>query len=112
MGLKSRFIIFCFCILFISCDHSGVNSITSPNGNLILMTSVNTDKTDLTKYLCVKFQITDTSGKVLYVEQTGASDRMGWEMKWDGDTRIVLKSSDIGTYTWEQQPDGSWHAVP
>ena len=66
---------------------------------------------DMTKYLCVKFEIRDSSGAVLHQEQTGASTRMRWRMYWDGNRRVVLESSDIGTYAWEQQPDGKWKSV-
>ncbi len=85
--------------------------IKSPDGKLVLVTSVNTSKADMTKYLCVKFEIRDSSGAVLYQEQTGASTRMKWRMYWDGNRRVVLESFDIGTYAWEQQPDGKWRSV-
>jgi len=83
----------------------------SPDGQLVLVTSINTSQADMTKYLCVKFEIRDSSGTVLYQEQTGASTRMKWRMYWDGNRRVVLESSDIGTYAWEQQPDGKWKSV-
>ena len=85
--------------------------IQSPDGRLTLVTSINASKDDMTKYLCVKFEIRDSSGAVLHREQTGASARMKWRMYWDGNRRVVLESSDIGTYAWEQQPDGKWKSV-
>ena len=85
--------------------------IQSPDGQLVLVTSINTSKDDMTKYLCVRFEIRDSSGVVLHQEQTGASTRMRWRMYWDGNRRVVLESSDIGTYAWEQQPDGKWKSV-
>ena len=91
---------------------SDINSIPSPDGNLTLITSINRSKEDPTKYLCVKFQIVDSTGKMLYEEQTGASDRMRWSMRWEDNQRVVLDSSDIGTIVWEQQADESWHKVP
>ncbi len=91
---------------------SDSNAIPSPNGNLTLITSINRSKEDLTKFLCVKFQIIDSTGRVLYEEQTGASDRMRWNMRWEDNQHVVLDSSDIGTIIWEQQADGSWRKVP
>lgn len=91
---------------------SSTHSIPSPDGSLTLITSMNQNKEDLTKYLCVKFQIVDATGKVWYEEQTGASDRMQWEMYWDENDRVVLESSDIGTLAWEQQADGTWRPIP
>jgi hypothetical protein len=96
----------------IGCVSRQANSIPSPDGHLILVTAINHDKTDLRTYLCVKFQITDNAGHVLYEEQTYASNRMKWDIKWDGNERIVLDSSDIGTYTWELTNDGRWQKTP
>ncbi len=99
--------------LLLGCTETASNnSIPSPDGSLTLVTSINRSKDDLTKYLCVRFQIVDSAGKVIYEEQTGASDRMRWSMQWDGNDRIVLDSSDIGTLVWERQADGIWHKVP
>ncbi len=91
---------------------SDSNSIPSPDGRFVLVTTINRDKTDPTAYLCVKLKILDDSGNVLYEEQTRASDRMRWTVKWDGNERVVLESSDIGTYVWELGRDGQWRAVP
>jgi len=87
------------------------SSIPSPDGRFVLVTTINRDKTDPTVYLCVKLKILDDSGNVLYEEQTRASDRMRWTAKWDGNERVVLESSDIGTYVWELGRDGQWRAV-
>ena|GEM_PF-3612348 len=57
---------------------------------------VNTDRTDPTIYLYVGFQILDDSGHILDEEQTHASARMRWTMRWDGNGRVVLGSSGIG----------------
>ncbi len=94
------------------CAPTPSKSIPSPDGRLALVTSVNRSKADVTTYLCVRFQIVDSTGKVLYEEQTHASDRMRWKMSWEGSDRVVLDSSDIGTLAWERQADGSWHAAP
>ncbi len=94
------------------CTPAQTNSIPSPDGRLVLVTTVNTDRTDPTVYLCVKFQILDDSGHILYEEQTRASARMRWTMRWDGNARVVLESSDIGTHVWERGSDGRWQKVP
>jgi len=98
--------------LVFGCTTSHSTSIPSPDGSLTLVTSINQDRADRTAYLCVKFQIFDKAGQVVYEEQTHASDRMIWTMKWEGDQRLVLESSDIGTYAWEQGTGGMWQAVP
>lgn len=91
---------------------SSSSSIPSPDGSLILVTSVNQSKDDPITYLCVKFQIVDSAGNLLYEEQTRASDRMRWSMHWEDNQHIVLDSSDIGTRVWEQQANGSWQKMP
>jgi len=76
------------------------------------VTTIGADKTDPPAYLCVKFEIQDSAGQLLYAEQTRASARMRWSVGWDGNERVVLESSDIGTYAWERGSDGQWHRVP
>lgn len=98
--------------LLLGCTERRSHSVSSPDGTLTLITSINNSQEDPTKYLCVKFQIVDSTGRVLYEEQTGASNRMRWRIQWDGNTRVVLDSSDIGTVAWEQQVNGSWHEAP
>ncbi len=98
--------------LLAGCTSTQTNYIPSPDGRLVLVTMVNTDRTDPTIYLCVRFQILDDSGHILYEEQTRASARMRWTMRWDGNERVVLESSDIGTYVWERGSDGRWQKVP
>ncbi len=100
-----------FCCL-LGCTGTRSSSIPSPDGKLTLITSINRSKDNPTKYLCVKFQIIDSTGKVLYEEQTGASDRMRWSIYWKDTQHVVLDSADIGTMIWEQQANGSWHRTP
>lgn len=94
------------------CTPTRSEAIPSPDGRLFLIPAINTDKTDPRVYLCVKFEIRDSAGRLLYTEQTRASARMRWSMRWDGNERVVLESSDIGTYAWERGHDGQWHKVP
>lgn len=84
----------------------------SPDGKLNLVPTINQSQNDPTKYLCVHFAIMDAKGKVLHQEQTSASSRMKWSLNWQGNDKIVLKSADIGTYTWQRQPDGKWKRTP
>ena len=98
--------------LLVGCSAAQPNATPSPDGRFVLLTTINADKTDPTVYLCVKFQIMDEAGHLLYEEQTRASDRMRWTMKWAGNERVVLESSDIGTYTWERGSNGLWQKVP
>jgi hypothetical protein len=80
----------------------------SPDGSLILAASIERSRAAGSKYLCVILEIRDRAGKVLFRENTGASDVMKWNLHWESNTRIKLDSSDIGTYYWNRQPDGSW----
>jgi len=82
--------------------------IHSPDEQFVLVIDLNQSKSDLTKYLCLKFTIQDADENVLFQEQTGASTTMRWKMAWDEDSRVWLYSSDIGTYYWEQQAEGIW----
>lgn len=102
----------CIMVGVAGCRRSGSTStsapIASPDGKYSLVTSVNQSKTDPTKYLCVILEIHDAQGILVGKVQTGASDRMRWNVAWDSKNRIWLKSADIGTHYCELQADGQW----
>lgn len=75
--------------------------IKSPDGSLTLTPSVNTSNSDPTKYLCVAFDIFDSSGSRVHHVESSASDRMKWAIGWFDDRTIVLYSSDVGTRAWK-----------
>lgn len=83
----------------------------SPDGSKVLVTSVNNSRADMTRYLTIEFEIRDAASQtVLFSEQTGASSRLAWDIRWLSDTEIQLDSSDIGTYCWQEQA-GAWASV-
>lgn len=82
--------------------------IPSPDSRLTIVPTINQSQSDPTKYLCVRFAIVDGKGKILHQEQTAASTRMKWSLKWQSNDKIVLKSADIGTFVWQRQASGEW----
>ena len=82
-------------------------SLPSPDGKLTLVAAPQQSTNSRVLHLVV-FEIRDQTGKVLHREDTRASDAMRWSMAWVSNERIELKSSDIGTYYWSRQPDGTW----
>ena len=80
----------------------------SPDGALTLVTEVVRNRSDPSADLCVVFEIRDGAGKALHRENTRASALSHWTMRWVSAERISLVSSDIGTYYWSRQSDGSW----
>jgi hypothetical protein len=85
--------------------------IASPDGNFVLVATVNRSKADPGRYLCVAFDVTDARGVLLDHHQTGASHVMRWNIGWLGNDTIRLESSDVGTYLWERREDGHWHVT-
>jgi hypothetical protein len=85
--------------------------IPSPDGSMTLHTRIEQSRKDPIASLCVVFEIRDSSGRILHTENTGASNAISWNMAWVADARIRLESSDIGTYEWKRQADGSWVKV-
>lgn len=101
------------CLMPIFCSSpTDCAPIKSPNGSLTLIPSVNQSKNDLTKYHCVAFDITDSTGARLHHVQSGASDRMKWAIGWFNDSTVILYSSDIGTRAWKLNDDKSSDEVP
>ena len=88
----------------IGCEHRKypIEIITSPSGKYQIKTTINTDESDRTKYLCVKLHLLDTQSKELSQLQSSASHTMKWVIGWmEKNDIIVLDSSDIGTYAYE-----------
>jgi hypothetical protein len=90
------------------CAPKGQPPLTSPDGSLTLVTSIENSHADPAAYLCVVFEIRDARGNILHRENTHASDMSRWRMRWASNRQIVLESSDIGTHRWSRQPDGTW----
>src|SRR5262245_12326132 len=86
--------------------------LSSPDGSKVLVTSVNNSQADPTRYLTLNIEIRDAAtDTLLFAEQTGASSRLAWNVRWLSNTEIQLDSSDIGSYCWEEQSAGSWASV-
>ncbi len=73
--------------------------------------TVNTEKTDPAKYLCVRLRVLAADGQVLQEIQTAASVLMKWAMGWHGSDTIVLYSSDVGPSAWKETGAGTWEPV-
>jgi len=89
-------------------ERRGRPPIPSPDGSMTLLTRIEQGRDDPGSYLCVIFEICDSSGRVVHTENTRASDTMRWNLSWVSNDRIRLRSSDIGTYHWRRKADGSW----
>jgi hypothetical protein len=80
----------------------------SPDGTRVIIPTLNFDKEDQDKYLLVHLKIQNTeSEEILFQVQTRASDRMRWSVDWIDNNTVILDSSDIGTYCWEEN-NNSW----
>ena len=81
---------------------------SSPDGTMILLTNVNRNRSNPTKYLCVIIEIQDGVGNTLHREVTPASSTQRWSIQWINNDKIHLDSSDIGQYRIERLTDGTW----
>lgn len=87
--------------------------INSPQNDRSLVISVNTSRDDPTRYLTLVFEVHDkASGELLHRQQTLASSRMAWSMRWLDSHTVQLDSSDVGTYCWQEQPEATWLETP
>ena len=91
---------------------AALTPLSSPNGSLALTPSVNHSQNDPTKYLCVAFAITDSTGTRVHYVQSGASDTSKWAIGWYDEATVVLYSSDIGTYAWKLNEDQTISEIP
>lgn len=80
----------------------------SPSGEYFFETSINRNRSDLRRYLCVVVTIYDRTGKEVEEIQTGASSNMRWDIGWGDNDSILLDSGDIGKYKWEKVSSSRW----
>lgn len=116
--LRISFLFICFCavglVIYVNFFASPrlPQSIYSPDNSKIIVPTINNSKSDMTKYLCVKITAVDAqTSQVLFEEQTGASDRMNWSIQWLTNHLILLKSSDIGSYCWQEDKNNVWQST-
>ena len=100
-------LVWIFASLTLGC-HRVPPPLPSPDGSMLLVTSVEKSRNDPGAYLCVVFEIRSTNGVTLHRENTRASVTMRWSVSWESNSNLVLKSSDIGDYRWWRQSDGTW----
>ncbi len=62
-----------------------------------LVTSLEQSRADPGAYLCVVFEVRDRSGRIVYTENTRASDQAAWQMNWVSPSKLCLRSSEIGS---------------
>ena len=75
---------------------------------MVLLTEVNRDKSDPTRYLCVVVEIQNGAGTTLHREITPASAVQRWDIQWMSDGEVLLDSSDVGRYRIRKRDDGTW----
>ena len=98
-------------VLFIcGCGQSPSTSVSipSPDGSLLLKSSVNQNTSDPAGYLRVIVEIKDLYGNIVFRETTPASDTMRWSLKWISNHEILLDSSDTGRYIIRRVENKQW----
>lgn len=103
----------CFSLSGSTRSREQLEMIDSPQKDRTLIITVNTSRDDPTKYLTLVFEIRDQATQtVLHRQQTSASSRMAWSMRWLDNSLVHLSSSDVGAYCWQEQDDGMWMESP
>ena len=97
-------------LYFIGCGQSPSTSVSipSPDGSLLLKSSVNQNTADPSGYLRVVVEIKDLYGNSVFRETTPASDTMRWSLKWVNNNEIFLDSADIGRYVIRRVDSKQW----
>ena len=96
--------------IFVACGQSPSTSVSipSPDGSLLLKSSVNQNTADPASYLRVVVEIKDLYGNSVFRETTPASDTMRWSLKWVNNNVIFLDSADIGRYVIRRVDNKQW----
>ena len=107
---KAGGLIILMILYFIGCGQSPSTSLSipSPDGRLLLKSSVNQETADPASYLRVVVEIKDLYGNSVFRETTPASDTMRWSLKWVSNNEILLDSADIGRYIIRRVDSKQW----
>jgi len=100
------------CVL-VGCRKKASNTpVVSPSGQYRVAATINRDKADQTKYLCLKLHLGEPGGKGVQSLQTGVSATMKWSLGWmpEGDV-VVLYSSDVGTQAYKVGGEGDLREI-
>ena len=97
-------------LLIFGCGQSPSTSVSipSPDGSLLLKSSVNQNTSDPAGYLRVVVEIKDLYGNIVFRETTPASDTRRWSLKWISNHEILLDSSDTGRYIIRRVENKQW----
>ena len=100
------------CVL-VGCRKKASNApVISPSGQYHVGATVNRDKAEKTKYLCLKLHLINPAGKEVPSLQTGVSATMKWALGWMPEEDIVvLYSSDVGTLAYKIGAEGDWRKI-
>ena len=97
-------------LFFPGCGQSPSTSVSipSPDGSLLLKSSVNQNTSDPAAYLRVVVEIKDLYGNRVFHETTPASDTMRWSLRWVSNQEILLDSAEIGRYVIRRVQNKQW----
>ena len=97
-------------LVFPGCGQSPSTSVSipSPDGSLLLKSSVNQNTSDPAAYLRVVVEIKDLYGNRVFRETTPASDTMRWSLRWVSNHEILLDSAEIGRYVIRRVQNKQW----
>ena len=91
-------------------NSSGSRVVKSPDGRFVVEATINLDRAQ-PRYKCVRIRVfrNEKDQRIEEFEtQTAASDRLRWDISWESENRIVMRSADIGTKRWRRDENGSW----
>jgi hypothetical protein len=87
------------CIVVVSCNSK--NSVLSPDGSMRAEAFPNADG-------FIGVQILNAAGRQLHEETIRALAYQNWSIEWRNDSKLLIRTSDIGPTTIVKQADGSW----
>ena len=100
--MKTTILILAMAAMIAGCSPAPTTPIPSPSGKYLVHATINREKSDRTKYLCVRLILTRLTGETITETQTGASHVHKWAIGWmTNQDVIILQSSDIGTHAYE-----------
>jgi hypothetical protein len=98
-----------FALFALGCsDRTNLPDQRSPDGTMMLSTSIHRTDEDPKRYLCVVVDITDSSGMTLHHEVTPVSSLHQWSIAWEGNSEVVMETSDIGYYRMRRLSNDTW----
>lgn len=86
--------------------------VKSPDGSMTAQLSVTDSRGEKDTHMRLAVVVRDGTGREILRRQTKASAMRAYELSWESNDAVLLKSAEIGPMRWTRTERGRWTDVP